>query len=349
VLGDWDRPALLLGSHLDSVPTGGRYDGVVGVVASLEVIRALREDGGLPDFPVGVVSFTAEESSRWGVATLGSKGLAGVLSTEKLFGLTDRDDITFADACRQHAGYDLVGGPAAFGPIGGFIELHVEQGLELGRAGLRLGVVSRIAAPSRYKVIVKGEAAHSGAALMGMRKDGLTAAAELILGLEEIAETEAGLTVATATVFALHPVSINVVPGQVDLGIDIRSVDAESKRRTVDRFFRLAKRVQNLRGIEIETHALSEEEPVALHPQIVSLLADACSALGVPYHPMYSRAGHDAMYVAKIAPAAMLFVPSRGGISHNPQEYTELADIERGAQVLYEAVRRFRPEEVTSC
>ncbi len=341
VLGEWDRPALLTGSHLDSVPDGGRFDGVAGVVTALEAVRALNEDGTLPDLPVGVVSFTSEESSRWGVATMGSKGLAGVLPPEKLFALTDRNGVRFDAALAENAGYDLTGGPQEFGPIAGCLELHVEQGLELERGGRRIGVVSRIAAPSRFKLTVEGEAGHSGATLMDRRKDGLTASAELILGLERLARAEHPATVGTMTVFGVHPVSINVIPGRVELGVDIRSVDADSKRRTVRAFMDLVRRVEAERGIVIQVQTLSEEEPVTLDPQVVAKLEEACRALGVEYLPMVSRAGHDTMYVARVAPAAMLFVPSQGGISHNPAEFTSLEDLVLGTRVLAEAIRRF--------
>ncbi len=349
VLGSWDQPALLMGSHLDSVPSGGRFDGTAGVAGALEAIRALREDGAQLSFPVGVICFTAEESSRWGIATLGSKGLAGIMTPQELASLTDASGITFEAACLENSGYELTEGPGEMGPIAGYFELHVEQGPHLERAGLGLGVVSRIAAPTRFKVVVKGEAAHSGSALMGLRKDGLTASAELILGLEELAEAEAEFTVATATVFALYSVSINVVPGQVDLGVDIRSVDTASKRRTVERFLRLARRVQALRGIEIEIITLADEEPVELNPMAVETLARACRSLNLPFLPMFSRAGHDAMNINRLAPAAMVFVPSRGGISHNPAEFTSPEDIAQGARVLVEAAKNFQAPEVVSC
>ena len=346
LLGAWDRPALLIGSHLDTVPSGGRFDGTVGVVAALEVIRALREDGALPPVPVGVVNLTAEESARWGVATMGSKGLAGIMPEEKLMALTDRSGIRFDEAVRANAGYELVGGAADLGPVAGWLELHVEQGLELELARLPVGVVSRVAAPSRFKVLIKGEAAHSGATIMGRRKDGLVIAAELVLGLEELAEMEEGLTVATATLFSIQPVSINVVPGFVELGVDIRSVDSASKRRTVERFFGLIRRAEALRGVRIEVTTLSEEEPVQLSADMAGLLERGAQSISVPCMPMFSRAGHDTMYMAKLAPSAMLFVPSRDGISHNPAEFTELADIVQGTRVLAEAVRLFRLEEV---
>lgn len=342
VLGEWDRPALLLGSHLDSVPEGGRYDGIVGVVGALEVVRALKEDGQLPDIPVGVVNFTSEESSRWGRATMGSKGLAGIIPEAELMAYKDRDGITFGEAVQQNAGYDLVGGLREFGPIAGFYELHVEQGPELLIAGKPVGVVSHIAAPSRYKVFVHGTASHSGSTLMGRRKDGLVAASEIVLGLERLAREIGDAVVATATVFSLKPVSINVIPGEVELGIDIRGIEKATIQQLTGGFRKLVDEVSRRRSIKIEIETLSEEDPVTLDPTMVQRLYDACERKGIPYLKAVSRAGHDTMYVAKIAPAAMLFVPSKDGLSHNPGEFTSTEEIALGVEALAEAVRSFR-------
>lgn len=346
VLGAWDRPALLIGSHLDSVPSGGRFDGVAGVITGFEAVRRLQAEGRLPAWPVGVVNFTAEESARWGVATMGSKGLAGARSAEELLALRDRDGVTFAEALAANAGYDLVGAPQPFGPIGGFLELHVEQGPELWEAGEHLGVVSRIAAPTRFRITLQGEANHSGTTLMHRRQDALTAAAELILGVEAIGRAEPDQTVATATIFKVEPVSINVIPGRVELGVDIRSVDPGAKERAVSAFRALLDQTMQRRGLQITEELLGDEAPVILDERAVGALVEACQALNLPFRPMVSRAGHDAMNLARIAPAAMLFLPSRGGLSHNPAEFTELADLELGAHVLAEAICRFRPQSI---
>lgn len=336
----WDVPAVVAGSHLDSVPAGGRFDGVAGVVAGLEAIRAIREDGRLPEVPLGVVDFAAEESSRYGIATLGSKGAAGLLEYEAIMALKDRQGMTYAGALSSHAGFELAGGAALpTGAIGCYLEMHVEQGRELEIAEMPLGVVKAIAAPTRFRVTVHGEAAHSGATLMTWRKDGLVAASELVLALERIAELEDEYgTVATATIFALHPVSINVVPGRVELGVDIRGIDSGSKHRAVERFHRTVRRVSAQRGILIETELLADEEPVALHPDAVECVRLGCERAGLPHMMMQSRAGHDAMNMLHVCPAGMLFVPSRGGISHHPAEYTSMEHIVQGAAALMEAI-----------
>lgn len=336
----WEVPAVVTGSHLDSVPGGGRFDGTAGVVAALEAVRAIREDGRLPGVPLGVVDFAAEESSRYGVATVGSKGAAGLLGADAIAGLRDRQGVTYAESLSRYGGYELAGGkPSAPGEVGCFLEMHVEQGRELETAGVPLGVVRAIAAPTRFRVTVNGEAAHSGATLMTWRKDGLVAASELVLALERIAELEEEYgTVATATIFVLHPVSINVVPGRVELGVDIRGIDRESRRRAVERFRRTVRRVSAQRGIAIEMEQLADEQPVILHPDAVECVRLGCEKIGLPYAMMQSRAGHDAMSMSHVCPAAMLFVPSGGGISHHPSEYTPMEQVVQGAAALLEAV-----------
>lgn len=338
---DWETPAVVAGSHLDTVPDGGRYDGALGVLAALEVVRAITEDGRLPDgVPLGVVDFAAEESSRYGISTVGSKGLAGILGPNEIAALRDRHGLAYTVAVQDQAGYELVPeGPRPSGAIGCFLELHIEQGRELEMAGVDLGVVKAIAAPTRFRVIVNGEAAHSGATLMTWRKDGLVAASELVLALERIAEVEEDYgTVATATIFALHPVSINVVPGRVELGVDIRGIDGASKRRAVNRFHQTVRRVSAQRGIPIEVEQLADEEPVLLDPGAVECVRLGCERSGFPYMIMQSRAGHDTMNMARVCPAGMLFVPSRGGISHHPAEHTEPDQLVKGAAALLEAV-----------
>jgi hydantoinase/carbamoylase family amidase len=327
-----------MGSHLDTVPDGGRFDGVVGVVAAVEAVRALREDGRLPPCPLSVVVFTAEESTRFGVATIGSKALAGLLAEDTVMSLSDSEGKSFATCVAEHGGLEWVGGPRAPGAIGAFLELHVEQGRELEMRGAEVGVVTHIAAPTRLRVTVFGAAGHSGSAPMGLRKDGLTTAAELVLGLEQIAEDEAESgTVATATILALHPVSINVIPGQVELGVDIRSLDRASKRRAVDRFLTLARRVCDLRGVPFTVSYLVDDDPVALDPGLVDAVERTCAALGVSGGRMASRAGHDAMNMASATRAALIFVPSRGGVSHHPSEFTPLEALVTGTRVLAES------------
>jgi beta-ureidopropionase / N-carbamoyl-L-amino-acid hydrolase len=337
--GRWAEPAVLSGSHLDSVPNGGRYDGTAGVVAALEAVRSLVEDGVALPAPLEVVAFTAEESARYGVATIGSKGVSGVLTAEAIYALKDRQGIPFADAVAENAGWELVGGPQEPGSIGCFLEMHVEQGKELELAGMELGVVRAIAAPTRFKVTLHGQAAHSGATLMTWRKDGLVAASELVLALERIAEIEEEFgTVATATIFALHPVSINVVPGKVEMGVDIRGIDSVAKRRAVQRFRQTVGRVSAMRGIPIDLELLSDEEPVQLDPGAVEQIRLGCEQTGRPSMLMHSRAGHDAMNMAKRWPSAMLFVPSRDGVSHHPDEYTAPEQIDLGARALRAAM-----------
>jgi hydantoinase/carbamoylase family amidase len=337
---DWPRPAVVCGSHLDTVPNGGRYDGTLGVLAGLEVVRSLSDQGRLPAVPLAVAVFAAEESSRFGVSTIGSKAAAGVLSDDALADLRDRGGTRYLDALETHGRLrdaSVRAGPP--GPIGCFLEMHVEQGRELELADTPLGVVQAIAAPTRFRATVHGEAAHSGATMMSWRKDGLAAAAELVLALERVAELEEDYgTVATATIFALHPVSINVVPGRVEMGVDIRGIDRASKQRAVERFRRTVWRVSAQRSIRIDLDVTADDEPVALSPEAVACVRAGCERAGARYQLMHSRAGHDSMNMARICPAGMLFVPSEGGISHHPREHTRPEHIVQGVDALLEAV-----------
>lgn len=337
----WSRPAVVCGSHLDTVPNGGRFDGVLGVLAGLEVVRAITESGRSPgEVPLAVAVLAAEESSRFGVSTIGSKAAAGIISDQALAALRDRDGVSYPEALARGGHLDrpeVAAGPP--GPLGCFLELHIEQGRELELAGVPLGVVGAIAAPTRFLATVRGEAAHSGATMMPWRKDGLAAASELVLALERIAELEEDHgTVATATIFALHPVSINVVPGRVEMGVDIRGIDRASKARAVDRFRRAAGRVSAQRGIAIDLEVTADEEPVVLSPEAVEYVRRGCERSGAPYRLVHSRAGHDSMNLARICPAGMLFVPSEGGLSHHPGEMTRPEHVVQGAKALLEAV-----------
>lgn len=328
---------VLMGSHLDTVPSGGAYDGVAGVVAALEVVRSLREESKEP-LPLGVVVFACEESSRFRMATVGSKTLAGMISLEKARSLTDADGVTYGDALAAHGNWDEVGGPHPAPEFGAYLELHVEQGREMERQKVRVGVVERIAAPTRLRIKLEGEAAHSGATPLYRRKDALVAAAEVILAVERIAETEASHgTVGTTTMFALTPAAINVVPGSATLGVDLRSADGPSKDRCHAKLEQFLHRLGAMREIQVECQVLGREEPVSLDPLATLAVAQACAELEVPHVRLDSRAGHDAMYMQRLCPTGMVFVPSAGGLSHHPDEYTDPEDLALGTSVLRRA------------
>lgn len=346
--GTRDLAPVMIGSHLDSVPSGGCYDGAVGIVAALEVIRVLDDLGIETRRPIEVINFSAEESSRFGASTLGSKAMTGHLSQEHLHMYKDKDGVSLYEAMKLFGlnpdGLESV--RIQPGDVYAFIEMHIEQGRVLESFGIPLGIVTSIAAPTRIRVFVIGRADHSGATPMDLRADALTAASEIILGVERIASVEAGPhTVGTVGYANAQPGVLNVIPGKVELGIDIRDIDKDSKDLAVRKIISLLEYVGNNRGVKVDYRILADETPVTLSGKIIGALEEAAQALGYPYRLMPSGAGHDAMYMAEVAETGMIFVPSREGISHNVAEYTAVEDIARGAELLLEAVLRLANEE----
>ena len=346
--GTRDLAPVMIGSHLDSVPSGGCYDGAVGIVAALEVIRVLDDLGIETRRPIEVINFSAEESSRFGASTLGSKAMTGHLSQEHLHMYKDKDGVSLYEAMKLFGlnpdGLESV--RIQPGDVYAFIEMHIEQGRVLESFGIPLGIVTSIAAPTRIRVFVIGRADHSGATPMDLRADALTAASEIILGVERIASVEAGPhTVGTVGYANAQPGVLNVIPGKVELGIDIRDIDKDSKDLAVRKIISLLEYVGNNRGVKVDYRILADEPPVTLSGKIIGTLEEAAQALGYPYRLMPSGAGHDAMYMAEVTETGMIFVPSREGISHNVAEYTAVEDIARGAELLLEAVLHLANEE----
>ena len=329
---------LLLGSHLDTVPGGGRFDGALGVVAALEAVRLLQERDVSPRHPVELVSFACEESSRFGRGTLGSGVLAGTWGARELLGLSDGRGVRLEQALRR-AGIDPEGIDRARREPGDFLaylELHIEQGRVLEEARCQVGVVEGIAAPTRFRVTLGGQADHSGATPMGLRHDALAGAAEIVLAVERAARAVSGV-VGTVGTLRLEPGAINVIPGRVELGVDVRSTSAADKARVVAAIRAEIARVAGARALEWAITVLTDEEPVRLDPRLVDLLEDGCRARAVPAVRLPSGAGHDAMQMARLCPAGMLMVPSRRGVSHHRDEWTSLADIVAGVQVYADA------------
>lgn len=323
------------GSHLDTVIHGGAYDGMCGVVGALEALYMLKDEGLARS--IEVIIFRAEESSRFGFATMGSKLMTGLATPASLNKGAKKGDISFVEALRQW-GCDTDRYTEAVlrpGAYSSFSELHIEQGKVLEETGCQIGIVHNIAAPTRFKLHVQGMADHSGATPMGMRRDALVAAAKLILAVNEIAtnEKEHG-TVGTVGVVEVEPGSINVVPGAVTLWVDVRGVENASIERTLTAVRQRADAVAAADGVTITWEMLTADNPVALSDSMAQQSEAICRELGYSYLHMNSGAGHDAMNMAKLAPATMVFIPCRGGISHNPAEFAKSEDICRGIEVL---------------
>lgn len=338
--GRHNLPPVMIGSHLDTVPEGGNYDGIVGVLAGLEVVRTLNDHGIETKRPIEVINFSAEESSRFGMATMGSKVLCGKLDLETIKQLTDSDGTSLYEAL-QGCGYnpdEIASVAMKPGEIHAFLEMHIEQGPILEAKRCPIGIVSSIAAPTRFKVTVQGRADHSGTTPMNMRKDALVAASELVLGVEQITSKEAGeKTVGTVGYLNVAPGAMNVVPGKVELGIDIRDVVMVDKNSAVAAIASLIDEISGRRGVEITYQQLCNDEPVSLSPPIIDLLIETANKNEVPHLIMPSGAGHDAMNMAQLTDVGMIFIPSVGAVSHNIAEFSRMEDICNGTDLLLQA------------
>ncbi|MBO5636521.1 MAG: Zn-dependent hydrolase [Acidaminococcaceae bacterium] len=334
-------PPVACGSHLDTVIHGGAYDGMCGVVGALEAIHML-EDETLRR-SIEVIVFRAEESSRFGYATIGSKLITGKATPDKFAHATGKDGVTFADAVKEWGG-NLDAYQKALlqpGAYKCFAEMHIEQGKVLEETKHQIGIVHNIAAPTRFKLHIHGMADHSGATPMGFRKDALVSAAKLILAVETAAirEKENG-TVATVGVVEVDPGSINVVPGKVTLWVDLRGVDTESIQRTLKEIRQAVQGTARTDGITIEEEMLTSDSPVALDEALAAQSEAICREQRKSFLHMNSGAGHDAMHMPAVCPTTMLFIPCRGGISHNPAEFASNEDICAGIEVMAEILKR---------
>lgn len=343
-----ELPPVVVGSHLDTVYQGGKYDGVYGVTAGLEIVKRLNEKNIETDHPIELIAFACEESSRFGVSTLGSKAMAGILDKEKYRHLQDRDGTTLEEAFALCAlDYNEVDEASRKDEqFKVFLELHIEQGPVLINNQKKIGVVTGIAAPARFIIKLYGKASHSGTTPMNMRKDALLGAAEIALKLEAAAKEESAFeTVATVGVLDIPAAGMNIVPGEVEIKIDIRSTSLESRQRVIDQLFELIDSLQVTRGLVIESKQISLEQPVKLSEQVISQLTEICLEKDIPYEVMQSGAGHDAMNMTNLGPVGLIFVPSIDGLSHHPDEHTEIEDLLLGINVLEEAVLQFAKKD----
>jgi len=331
-------PALLLGSHLDTVIDAGRFDGVLGVLLALAAVEELEVREKRPAFALEVVAFADEEGVRFPCALTGSRAMAGTLDPAVL-GLTDRDGTTLAEALRA-CGLDPEGLAACArrpGEILGFLEAHIEQGPVLEQEGVAVGLVEAIVGATRLEVQVEGRTGHAGTVPMRLRRDALAGAAEMVLAVERLARGTEGL-VATVGRLEVLPGAVNTIPGRVRFTIDLRSPeDGERTRVLADLEARLEE-IACGRGLALQVVTTHEARAVRSDPKLLDALARAQARLGLPERRLVSGAGHDAMAIAAIAPVAMLFVRCREGISHDPAEYAAPADIEAALAVLVETL-----------
>ena len=342
-----DLPAVMVGSHTDSVPNGGNYDGVVGVVSDIEVIRSMIDDGYEHDHTIAVVDFMCEESGRFGNATLGSKAMRGELTLQDLHHLVDKQGISLYEALKgRNLNPDGIETMAYKRPVKSFTEIHIEQGKVLEHEQKTIGIVTGIAAPERFYVTIRGNADHSGATPMNLRHDALCGASKIILGIEEIASMqEEPPVVGTVGVVEVTPGAMNVIPGAVKLGVDIRSISKVARNSVVTLVKEFIDITAEKRGLSYTIETIAQDHPVEMHPAMIREIEEAVKSVGVEYMTIPSGAGHDAMHWAEVVPTGMIFIPCRDGISHNPAEFAEMDDIVTGAAVLDKVLRKLSLEE----
>jgi hydantoinase/carbamoylase family amidase len=326
----------LIGSHLDSVIEGGRYDGVAGILAGLMVMKWIKEDG--LNIPVRVGAFRCEESSNFGRATIGSGLITREATKHDIADVSGKDGRRLADIFEER-GYNFA--PSRIDGMLDYLEVHIEQGKVLEEFGEDVGIVQTIAGPRRFSIHILGTAEHSGATPMGMRTDALCAAAEIILEVEQIARDESIYqSVATVGVIRNTPNAMNVVPGEVEMGLDIRGVDISSLDRIESRVRTACKRICGKRKVTYYRQKTSDIPPINMDGELQKKLLDAARKLKISARSMISGAGHDAMSFAPICPTAMVFIPCDRGISHNKNEFTTIDSICDGARVIYEYLKR---------
>jgi ureidoglycolate amidohydrolase len=331
-----DAPLVLTGSHVDTTLNAGRYDGVLGVLGAIEAVNLLRGAGSSPRRSIELVAWAGEEP-RFVTGCVGSRAAAADLERADLDRLCDREGTSMAQALRG-AGFDpdrLDDARIDPASVHALVELHIEQGAVLETHGESIGVVTAIAAPHDFRLCLRGAATHAGATPMGLRRDALAGAAEAMVALERAArESSSGTTVGTVGVLRLRPGAINVVPGEVELDVDVRDSDLAAREHVVQSIVEATREIADRRGLQLEVTPIVEDAPVDCDPRVVQATEEACRELELPYRRMTSGAYHDAMIIGRRIPIGMIFVPSVGGVSHHPDELTAPDDLERGVHVL---------------
>jgi ureidoglycolate amidohydrolase len=335
-----ELPAVCTGSHIDAIPHSGRYDGTVGVLGGLEAIRALQGAGVRLKRSIELLLFTSEEPTRFGIGCLGSRLLSGGLAPSAGETLRDREGNSLNEV-RAQAGFKgaLESVRLSGDAYSAFLELHIEQGPLLEERRVPLGVVTAIAAPASVRVTIEGQGGHAGAVLMPARHDAFLAAAEIALALETSAKSTGAIdSVATTGLCDVFPGAVNSIPSRVRLEADIRDTDGPRRDSMVRALEESCRAIASRRGVTVKTEIINQDAPAICDPQLVSILSEACE--GVPFDRMVSRAYHDSLFMSRLFPVAMLFIPCHKGFSHRPDEYASPEAIAQGALVLSSALAK---------
>ena len=330
--GEPGRPAVMMGSHVDSVPTGGKYDGQLGVLCGLEVLRTLNDAGVRTRHPVTLVIFTNEEGARFQPAMIASGVMAGKIALEDAYNARDKDGLRLVDEL-ERIGY-LGPEPCVPRPIRAYLELHIEQGPTLEEEGLSIGVVEGIVAISWSRLTIHGVQDHAGPTPMRIRHDALVAAAEVVAGVRGIARTIGGDLVTTVGNLTVSPNIVNAIPGKVALSIDMRDPHDATLDRALPMLDRVVREACEREGVRGELEHYWRVPRTPFDAGVIAAVERAARATGAGWRRILSGAGHDAQYMAAIGPTGMIFVPSRDGRSHCEEEFTPMDDIEHGANTL---------------
>ncbi len=336
-----DSGSVMCGSHLESVLNGGQFDGALGVFAAIEAVRRMQADGFQNERAVEVVAFTGEEGSAFGQGLLGSSALCGKLGQSEALSVTNTENKSLAEVLKQ-SGYngDF---ERELDNDDTFVEMHIEQGPVLDNAQIPLGIVENITGVAWITATIKGMENHAGTTPMDMRRDALVAAAEAVSFVRRranaIAAHYGSPTVGTVGRLEVFPNGINIIPGEVRIGIDIRDVRKETMQHLMDDTNAMLKGLESTHGVTVQIQTPPVHDPVLLSPEVVQTIEAAAQKTGIRYMKMNSGAGHDAQIMAGRVKAGMIFVPSRNGISHSPLEWTDWEDIERGVCVLTQTLK----------
>ncbi len=334
---DDSLPAIALGSHTDTVPKGGKYDGALGVMAAIEVVRTLEEHGHRTRHPVEVIDFTNEEGTRFHRWLVGSRSMAGLLEQEDLDAVDDNGH--GLGSCLADIGGNLSRiGEAVRGPgeLAAYFELHIEQGPNLYQSGTQIGVVTGITGRAVFEVEIEGKANHAGTTPMSVRRDALVSASKLVLAIQKMTAEQEICRVSTVGSIKVVPNAVNVIPGSASIGLEFRDTDMEALAAAEQELRRITDQAAVNDGVDMEVNRHRFTSSVPITPEMQALVAEAADDCGMTWESLPSGAGHDAQAIASIAPMAMLFVPSVDGISHSPEEYSTPEDCANGAQVLLE-------------
>ncbi|MCJ2186737.1 Zn-dependent hydrolase [Novosphingobium beihaiensis] len=356
-----DAPALVIGSHLDSVRDGGRYDGPLGIMLGIECVAVLHAEGRRLSFPIEIYAFGDEEGSRFPAAMLTSRAVAGTLDAAAL-DIADADGVTLdqaltsvrversRDICAQRVSTSLDtngGGVAEYltaarepGSIRAYLEAHIEQGPVLEADGLAVGTVTGIAAQLRYAVTVKGMAGHAGTTAMRLRRDPLAGAAAMVLAVEQTTRGDDSDAVATVGTIEARPGAANVIPGEVHFTIDVRSGAEERRNAVAEAILVRLKEIATARELDLAVERIHDLPASPCDPALMDVMDEALAAAGQPVRRLVSGAGHDAMNMAGLCPTAMLFIRCEDGVSHNPAEHVEPEDADIALRVMLGFIER---------